>query len=74
MNTTQSIGSPNNGNFRQHFGDAAKYWEKRRFNYNLVLAAIVIAWFSLTWPHFRAALNIHSLSLLAVLGILANVC
>jgi len=74
MNTTQSPDSSNDGNFREHFGDAARYWEKRRLNYNLVLAAIVTAWFWFTWPHFQPALNFRDLSLLAVLGILANVC
>lgn len=66
--------SPNDNGLRRYFGDAASYWEKRRFKYNLVLAGMVIAWFTLTWPHFRPALNLQSLGLLIVLGALANVC
>ena len=74
MKTIQSNGAPDNSTLRQHFGDAIRYWEKGRFIYNLVLFAFVIAWFSLSWPHFRPSLNIRSLFLLAVLGVLANVC
>lgn len=73
MKTSQDIGSPDR-TLRQQFGDAIKYWEKGRIIYNLVLVAIVIAWFSLSWPHFRAAMSFHNLFLLTVLGILANVC
>jgi hypothetical protein len=68
------MSAPDNITWRQNLGDAVRYWEKGRVIYNLVLFAIVVAWFSLTWPHFRPAMNIQSLFLLAVLGVLANVC
>ena len=74
MKTSQGMGSPNNTTLREHFIDTMRYWEKGRVIYNLVLLAIVIAWFSLTWPHFQPAMNFHSLFLLAILAILANVC
>lgn len=54
--------------------DALRYWEPRRIVYNLVLAAVVLGWLVLTWPHFRAALTVRSLLLLFVLAVLANVC
>jgi hypothetical protein len=54
--------------------DAARYWEPRRINYNLVLAAVVAAWLVSTWPHFRPALTLQSLLLFLVLAVMANVC
>jgi hypothetical protein len=54
--------------------DALRYWEPRRLVYNLVLAAVVLGWLVLTWPHFRAAFTVRSLLLLFVLAVLANVC
>lgn len=66
---------PHPSGLREIFADAIRYWEKLRITYNLILTVVVIAWFILTWPHFRAALNDpHSLLLLAILGILANIC
>ena len=54
--------------------EAARYWEPRRVIYNLVLAAIAVAWVAGTWPHFRPAFKLESLLALAVLALLANVC
>jgi hypothetical protein len=42
--------------------------------YNLVLFTVVAFWVVFTWPHFRGAVNLTSLLLLAVLASLANVC
>ena len=56
------------------FREAAKYWEPRRIVYNGALTAVVLAWFILTWPHFRPALQWQSLLLLLVLAAIANVC
>ena len=47
------------------FGDAVRYWEKRRITYNLVLVVVVVAWFVLTWPHFRTALIEPSFAFIA---------
>ncbi len=55
-------------------GDALRYWEPRRLVYNLVLAAVVVAWLVVTWPHFRPAFRLNSLLFLFVLGLIANVC
>jgi hypothetical protein len=60
--------------FRDLITDAIRYWELRRVGYNLVLAAIVLGWIVLTWPHFRGAFTWPSLLVLFVLAVLANVC
>lgn len=59
---------------RTIFADALRYWELRRIPYNLVLAAVVLAWITLSWPHFRPAFNWPSLLALIVLALLANLC
>ncbi|HZM01518.1 MAG TPA: hypothetical protein VFC44_00720 [Candidatus Saccharimonadales bacterium] len=71
MKTTLSR-SPEN--FRAMAKDAARFWEPRRIAYNLVLAAVVVAWLTLTWPHFRSALVLQSLLYLLGLAAMANVC
>jgi hypothetical protein len=71
MNTKLS-GPPET--FGGRLRDAARYWEPRRIAYNLVLAAVVVAWLILTWPHFRPALTLQSLLLLLVLAAMANIC
>jgi hypothetical protein len=53
---------------------AIRYWEPRRLVYNIVLAAVVVAWLVLTWPHFRPMIEPSSLLLLAILAFFANVC
>ena len=57
--------------------EAARFWEPRRFYYNPILAAVVLLWVILTWPHFRPALTLGSLEafiVLALLALLANLC
>ena len=54
--------------------DAIRFWERGRLIYNLVLTGVVVFWFVATWPHFRPAMRLHSLLLLSILGLLANVC
>ena len=61
-------------NFRALLADSLRYWELRRLPYNLVLIAVVIAWVAATWPHFRPMVDVHTLLLLAILGLIANVC
>ena len=73
---TQSAGfgkSPSSP-LRGSFTDAIRFWEPRRLVYNFVLVAVVIVWLVATWPHFRVALTLSSLLLLAILALLANVC
>jgi hypothetical protein len=62
------------GAFRGIFADAMRFWELRRLLYNFVLCAVVVAWVVGTWPHFQPMFEPHSLLLLAVLALLANVC
>jgi hypothetical protein len=62
------------GTFWSRLREAARFWEPWRVAYNLVLAAVVLAWLIATWPHFRPALTRQSLLLLLVLAALANVC
>jgi hypothetical protein len=59
--------------WRLNLADSARFWETGRLAYNLVLAAVVIAWVAFTWPHFRVAITLPSLFRLAVLALLANV-
>jgi hypothetical protein len=59
---------------RDSFLDALRYWEPRRVVYNLILTAITGIWVAATWPHFRPMLTLHSLLLLTILAIIANVC
>jgi hypothetical protein len=60
--------------FRDVITDAIRYWEARRVGYNLVLAAIVLSWVTLTWQHFRGAFSWPSVLAVFVLAVLANVC
>jgi hypothetical protein len=71
---SQSLGKSSSDPFRGLLADAIRFWEPRRLVYNFVLAAIVAVWLVATWPHFRPALTLLSLLLLAVLALLANVC
>jgi hypothetical protein len=66
--------APNGAPFREYVSDAIRYWEPRRLGYNLVLAAIVLGWVGLTWPHFRGAFTWPSALAVFVLAVLANVC
>ncbi len=71
---SQGSGKSPSGPFRGFLADAIRFWEPRRFVYNLVLAAVVMVWLVVTWPHFRPAFTPQSLLLLGILGLLANAC
>lgn len=60
--------------FRDLISDAIRYWEPRRIGYNLVLAAVVLGWVAMTWPHFRTSFTWPSALAVFVLAVLANVC
>ncbi len=62
------------GMHRRILSDASRYWESHRIVYNLILAAVVVAWVILTWPHFQVALTLQSLSKLLILAAVANLC
>ncbi len=71
---TQGFGNSPSGQFRGLLADAIRFWEPRRLVYNIVLTAVALVWLAATWPHFRPALTLPSLLLLAILALLANVC
>jgi hypothetical protein len=67
----------------QPLANALRYWEARRLIYNVLLAAVALAWLAFTWPHFRPAVHLmwvppgeqHTvLALLTVLALSANIC
>jgi len=62
------------GSPRKGLIEAARFWEPRRLLYNLLLTTVVLIWVVKTWPHFRAAMTLESLGIMAVLALLANVC
>ena len=53
---------------------AARFWEPGRLLYNAILAAVVLLWVGLSWPHFRPALTLGSFEALFVLALAANLC
>jgi hypothetical protein len=55
------------------WSDSIRFWELRRLLYNLVLAAVVLAWLLATWPHFRPAFTLLNFLRLVILGMIANV-
>ena len=61
--------SPRNGLMQ-----AVRFWEPRRLVYNLLLFGVVMIWLVKTWPHFRPAMTLESLGIMAVLALLANAC
>jgi len=63
-----------NGSRAIDLKDAARFWEPRRVLYNGVLFLIVVLWVTLTWPHFRPAMNWVALGKMTVLALLANLC
>jgi len=71
---SQGLGKSPSGPFRALLVDAIRFWEPRRLVYNLVLAAVVMVWLVVTWPHFRPAFTLQSLLLLTILALLANAC
>lgn len=58
---------------REYATDAIRYWEPKRLLYNLVLAAIVILYFSLNLPRSESFLTLNGILFLFVLTVLANI-
>ena len=58
---------------RDHATEAIRYWEPRRWIYNLVLLTVVALTFWLHLPASRAAITIDSVLWLFLLAVLANV-
>jgi hypothetical protein len=71
---SQSLGKSPAGGMRRWLSEAARFWERWRLIYNLVLAAFVVGWIVRTWPHFRHAMTLENLGRLMILALLANVC
>ena len=71
---SQDLGQSPSGPFRAFLTDAIRFWEPRRLVYNFVLAVVVVVWIVASWPQFHPAFTLHSLLLLSVLAVLANVC
>jgi hypothetical protein len=67
---TAEIGAP----VRGYVANGLRYWEPRRFVYNAVLAAVVLAHFVLAGPGSRAKLSFDVVLGLFFLAVLANVC
>jgi len=60
-------------NLREYATDAIKFWEPARILYNLVLAAIVIVYFAVTYPVSKSALSVDVCLGLFLLAVIANV-
>ena len=60
--------------FRELAAETLKYWEPRRVVYNVVLAAVVIFYFALAWPHSKSFLSVNASLFLFILAVLANIC
>jgi hypothetical protein len=66
-------GAMETANIREWATDAIRYWEPRRILFNLILSAIVIAYFVVDLPASKASMNLNSALFLFLLAVLANV-
>ncbi len=58
---------------RERATEAIKFWEPMRIVYNIVLAAIVLVYFSWGLPRSREIVSTNGISLLVLLAVLTNV-
>ncbi len=63
----------NSSELREYFTDAIRFWEPRRVIYNIVLAAIVIAYFAVGYPSSKTVLSIDFGLALFLLAVAANI-
>ena len=63
----------NAADLREYATDAIKFWEPRRIPYNLVLTAIVVVYFIVSYPLSKRALSIDFCLGLFLLAVIANV-
>ena len=61
LNPADLVPPPTTPPIRETLADAARFWEPRRILYNLVLAAVTIAWFAHAWPNFRAEFTMQGI-------------
>lgn len=73
MNTPESAQYLQAGELRGILDDAIRYWELRRIPYNLILAAVVIAWLVANRANLHEALLWPAILALFVMAALANV-
>lgn len=66
------LGKSPAGPLKGSLADAARFWERRRVIYNLILVGVVLTWILALWPHFRPAMHWFPLLQLIVLGLIAN--
>ncbi|MGD0840092.1 MAG: hypothetical protein ABSA32_02930 [Candidatus Acidiferrales bacterium] len=59
--------------FRESATNAIGYWERRRLVYNAVLAAIVLAYFAISYPASKSVLTINHALVFFMMAVLANV-
>jgi len=63
----------NSAELREYFTDAIRFWEPRRVIYNVVLAAIVMAYFAVGYPSSKTLLSIDFALGLFLLAVAANI-
>jgi hypothetical protein len=63
----------NSTELRDYFTDAISFWEPRRVVYNLVLAAIVIAYFFAGYPGSKSVLSVDFALGLFLLAVAASI-
>jgi hypothetical protein len=71
-NESHQLGNSPSGTFKGSLADAARFWERGRVLYNLILIGVVVTWIVASWPHFRPAMHLFHLFQLIVLGLIAN--
>ena len=73
MSSASQSGGGARAGFRELASEALRYWEPRRWLYNLALFAVVLAHFIASWPDSKSLLSRDSLLALFLLAVLANV-
>lgn len=58
---------------REGVTSAIRYWEPRRFIYNVVLAIVTLTCFGLNYPASKSTLSLDFVLLLFLLAVIANV-
>ena len=58
---------------REYATEAIRYWEPRRVTYNLVLVAVVAAYFAAGYPASKQNLTTDSILVLFLLAVVPNI-
>ncbi len=59
---------------RETLANPMRYWEPRRILFNVFLAAVVVGWIVLTWPHFQEASVSEGVVFLLFAATVMNLC